>query len=244
MYLLQLCLFHQIPCIVRHSIENCLNKDEVFITYHGCFYSDKGSKRSTLIFFVQSVNLECHDHHCSNEEQGPKYGPYPVSGGHNSSQAMRGRVVAEVLDEGPRRGICPSSLLLWAILANLIVHFHVWMRLLQLNSAAFWGEKAKSAFQFQLYSPPVFREPTCNWYSYLVITDAICLRKVSLLACSAGVFMGERWIINLVRVFEGDWGGGGQEKKVSRSSSPLGSLLTRSSPLALPRPRWQQWRII
>ena len=31
---------------------------------------------------------------------------------------------------------------------------------------------------------------------------------------------------------------------LSRSSSPLGSLLTRSSPLALPLPRWQQRRII
>ena len=31
---------------------------------------------------------------------------------------------------------------------------------------------------------------------------------------------------------------------LSRSSSPLGSLLTRSSPLAGPRPRWQRRRII
>ena len=65
-------------------------------------------------------------------------------------------------------------------------------------------------------------------------------------------FMGERWIINLVRVFEGGWregeGGGGQEMPpplfLSQSSSPLGSLLTHSSPLALPRPKWQQRRII
>ena len=79
--------------------------------------------------------------------------------------------------------------------------------------------------------------------------------------------MGERWIINLVRVFVGGWGGGrgggggaGNESErkngvffpplplspplfLSQSSSPLGSLLTRSSPLALPRPRWQQQAI-
>ena len=31
---------------------------------------------------------------------------------------------------------------------------------------------------------------------------------------------------------------------LTQSSSPLGSLLTFSGPLALPRPRWQQWKII
>ena len=97
------------------------------ISYRGCFYGDKGSKRSTLNFFVQSVNLECHYHHCSNEEQGPKYSPYPVCRGHNSSQAMRGRVVAKVFDEGPGSGIWHSFL--WTILADVVMHFRfrIWL---------------------------------------------------------------------------------------------------------------------
>ena len=71
------------------------------ISYLGCFNCNQGSKWSPLVFYVQSVHLDRHNRHRCNEEHDPEYSSHPVLRGHYSSQAMRGCVVTEVLDERP-----------------------------------------------------------------------------------------------------------------------------------------------